>query len=68
LNETAVKSLDIEGDPIGQKIGNTDIKTIIGIVKDFNLLSCIVKFPPLRYIYQKIIICARLQYITNLEL
>ncbi len=46
LNETAVKSLDIEGDPIGQKIGNTDIKTIIGIVKDFNLLSLHSEIPP----------------------
>jgi len=46
LNETAVKRLGIVGDPIGQKIGNTDIHTIIGIAKDFNLCSLHSEIPP----------------------
>jgi putative ABC transport system permease protein len=43
LNESAVKSLGIVGDPIGQKIGK---ETIIGIVKDFNLCSLHSEIPP----------------------
>jgi putative ABC transport system permease protein len=44
LNETAVKSLGIVN-PIGKKMGN---KTIIGVVKDFNLHSIHTKIPPLQ--------------------
>jgi putative ABC transport system permease protein len=44
LNETAVKSLGIIGDPIGQKIGE---ETIIGITKDFNLCSLHSEIPPI---------------------
>jgi putative ABC transport system permease protein len=36
LNEAAVKSLGIVGNPVGQNIGK---ETIIGIAKDFNLCS-----------------------------
>ena len=43
LNETAVKELGI-AEPIGQKIGN---RTIVGIVKDFNLHSIHSDIPPL---------------------
>ena len=43
LNETAVKRLGIQGDPIGQKIGD---ETIIGIAKDFNLYSLHRELPP----------------------
>jgi putative ABC transport system permease protein len=54
LNETAVKRLGIV-DPVGKLIGN---KTIIGIVKDFNLHSIHSDIPPLqlsltdKYIHQ----------------
>ena len=54
LNETAVRSLGIT-DPIGKKIGS---KTIIGIVKDFNLHSIHSEIPPIsidmtdKYIHQ----------------
>ena len=44
LNETAVKSLGII-DPVGKLIGK---KTIIGIVKDFNLHSLHSNIPPLQ--------------------
>ena len=43
LNETAVKELGIT-DPVGKKIGD---KTIIGVVKDFNLHSIRTDIPPL---------------------
>ncbi len=43
LNESAVKKLEILGDPIGQKIGD---ETIIGIAKDFNLRSLHYEIPP----------------------
>ena len=43
LNEKAVKELSIE-DPIGQKLAG---KTIIGVVKDFNLHSLQSDIPPL---------------------
>ena len=42
LNETAVKQLGID-DPVGKVIDN---KTIIGVVKDFNLHSIRSKIPP----------------------
>ncbi len=54
LNESAVKQLGIT-DPLGKKLGN---KTIIGVVKDFNLHSLHSDIPPLmiemtdRYINQ----------------
>jgi len=54
LNQTAVKQLGLS-DPIGKLIGN---KTIIGVVKDFNLHSLHTDIPPLmidmtdRYIQQ----------------
>jgi len=43
LNETAVKQLGIK-DPIGKMIGN---RTIIGVVKDFNLHTIHTTIPPL---------------------
>jgi putative ABC transport system permease protein len=43
LNETAVKRLGIE-DPVGKTIGD---KTIIGVVRDFNLHSIRSDIPPL---------------------
>lgn len=43
LNETAVKRLEIP-DPVGKQIGE---KTIIGVVKDFNLHSIHSDIPPL---------------------
>ena len=55
LNETAVKALGITADPVGQKLGNSNI---IGVVKDFNLHSIHTDIPPLsismtdRYIQQ----------------
>ncbi len=54
LNETAVKTLGIE-DPVGKKLWS---KTIIGVVKDFNLHSIHNDIPPIsidltdRYIHQ----------------
>jgi putative ABC transport system permease protein len=42
LNETALKQLGIT-DPIGKPLGS---RTIIGIVKDFNVLSIHSKIPP----------------------
>jgi len=48
LNETAVKRLGIVGDPIGQKEGK---KTIIGIVKDFNLCSLHSEIPPAEILF-----------------
>jgi putative ABC transport system permease protein len=42
LNETAISSLGID-DPIGKEIGG---KTIIGVVKDFNLRSIHSDIPP----------------------
>ena len=42
MNETAVKQLGID-DPVGKVIDN---KTIIGVVKDFNLHSIRSKIPP----------------------
>ncbi len=54
LNETAVERLGIE-DPVGKQMGE---KTIIGVVKDFNLHSIHSDIPPLdisltdRYIQQ----------------
>ncbi len=54
LNETAVKRLSIT-DPVGKQIGD---RTIIGVVKDFNLHSIRSDIPPLmidmtdRYIQQ----------------
>ena len=44
LNESAVRELGIEGDPIGQKIRK---RSIIGVIKDFNLHSAKEKIPPL---------------------
>jgi putative ABC transport system permease protein len=58
LNETAVKMLGIENDPIGQKLGS---KNIIGVVKDFNLHSLRTDIPPLsitmtdKYINQAVV-------------
>ena len=43
LNETAVRELGIEN-PVGQTLGE---KTIIGVVKDFNLHSIHTEIPPL---------------------
>jgi putative ABC transport system permease protein len=57
LNETAVKMLGIT-DPVGKQIGD---RTIIGIVKDFNLHSIHSKIPPLsidmtdKYIQQVVV-------------
>jgi len=54
LNETAVERLGIE-DPVGKQMGE---RTIIGVVKDFNLHSIHSDIPPLdismtdRYIHQ----------------
>ncbi|MCX6226899.1 MAG: ABC transporter permease [Bacteroidia bacterium] len=55
LNETAVRELGIQGDPIGQKVMSF---TIIGVIKDFNLHSAREKVAPLylnlsdKFIYQ----------------
>lgn len=43
VNETAVRELGIEN-PVGQMMGN---RTIIGVVKDFNLHSIHTEIPPL---------------------
>ena len=43
LNETAVKQLEVE-DPLGKVVGS---KTVIGVVKDFNLHSLESDIPPL---------------------
>jgi putative ABC transport system permease protein len=54
LNETAVEKLGIE-DPVGKQMGE---RTIVGVVKDFNLHSIHSDIPPLdismtdRYIHQ----------------
>jgi putative ABC transport system permease protein len=56
LNETAVKTMDLGDDPIGQKLshiirtqqGNqTVVFTIIGVIKDFNFQSLRDKITPL---------------------
>jgi putative ABC transport system permease protein len=55
INETAVRELGMKGDPVGQKLGD---RTIIGVIRDFNLHSAREKVPPLRmslsdkYIYE----------------
>lgn len=56
LNETAVKTMGIDGDPVGQKLSHvldgpqgsrTVVFTIIGVIKDFNFQSLRDKITPL---------------------
>ncbi|MDN3203315.1 ABC transporter permease [Algoriphagus sediminis] len=64
LNETAVKKFNFEGDPIGQKVysqilgdGNEEIyqiRTVVGVVKDFNFQSMKESVSPVMLLYNKV--------------
>lgn len=47
FNETAIKTMGIQGNPIGQKVDFKGDKTIIGVVKDFNVEALSEKIRPL---------------------
>ncbi|GAB5551045.1 MAG: ABC transporter permease [Saprospiraceae bacterium] len=46
FNETAIKTLGIEGDPIGQKVGVKGERTIVGVVEDFHLATLAEEIDP----------------------
>ena len=64
LNETAVKKFNFEGDPIGQKVysqilgdGNEEIyqiRTVVGVVKDFNFQSMKESVSPVMLLYSQV--------------
>ncbi len=64
LNETAVKKFNFEGDPIGQKVysqimgdGNQEIyqiRTVVGVVKDFNFQSMKESVSPVMLLYNEV--------------
>ncbi|WP_100629883.1 ABC transporter permease [Algoriphagus formosus] len=64
LNETAVKKFNFEGDPIGQKVysqilgdGNEEIyqiRTVVGVVKDFNFQSMKESVSPVMLLYYQV--------------
>lgn len=64
LNETAVKKFNFEGDTIGQKVysqilgdGNQEIyqiRTVVGVVKDFNFQSMKESVSPVMLLYNEV--------------
>lgn len=53
FNETAIKTMNIEGNPIGQTVNFKGRRKIIGVVKDFNVDALSEKIRPLFFILSK---------------
>lgn len=50
FNEKAIKTMGLEGDPIGQKVDFKGSKTIVGVVKDFHITTLAEEIEPLFFI------------------
>ncbi|MEL7118336.1 MAG: FtsX-like permease family protein [Bacteroidota bacterium] len=50
FNETAIKTMGLEGDPIGQQVYFKGMRTIVGIVEDFHATTLAEKIEPMFFI------------------